>query len=151
MIDPEVSRLKFARALDVIDEGVADLVSGSPWEVVGRSYPLFEVVWTHPRSRRRVGFRFSFDDWDAIPPSMELFDPSSGAPLAWERWPKNVWSVGESHPLTKKPFLCLRGIREYHDHSSHIGDWWLVLRELGTYSMPQLLHRVQQRFEDSDG
>jgi hypothetical protein len=151
MIDAEVSRLKFARALAVVDGGAADLVAGSKWEVVGRTYPIFEVVWTHPRSGRRVGFRFFFEDWDAIAPSLELFDPASGTPLTWGQWPKNIWSVGNEHPLTKKPFLCLRGIREYHDHPSHLGDSWAALRGLDSYSMIYLVYRVQQRFEDSDG
>lgn len=151
MIDPEVSQLKFARALADIDSGAAEFVTGSKWEVLGRTYPAFEVVWTHPRSGRRVGFRFLFDDWDAIAPSLELFNPETGAALPWPEWPKNGWSVGDGHPLTGKPFLCLPGVREYHNHSGHRMEAWAALRERGTYSMLQLVHRVQQRFEDSDG
>lgn len=151
VIDPEVSQRKFARALELIDGGAADFVASANWEVVGRDYPVIEVVWKHPRSGRRVGFRFSFDEWDAQAPSLELFDPDTRALLPWERWPKNGWAVGDVHPITKKPFLCLPGIREYHDHSSHFGDSWAALRGRDTYAIVYLLHRVQQRFEDSDG
>ncbi len=151
MIDPEVSRLKFARALEMLDGDASVFVTSEKWEVVGRTYPLFEVVWTHPRSARRVGFRFLFDDWDARPPSLDLFEPSTGASLPWASWPKNGWNVGDAHPVTHRPFLCLAGIREFHIHPNHLKDAWDPLRVLETYSMLHLMHRVQQRFGDSDG
>ena len=151
MIDPEVSQLKFQRALAQLDGGAAGFAGDAGWVVIGRTYPLFEVIWTHPRTKRQVGFRFNFDSWDAIPPSLELFDPDTKATLQWERWPQGGWAVGSPHPLTQKPFLCLPGIREFHDHPSHTADAWPALRGLSSYSMLYLMQRVQQRFEDSNG
>ena len=151
MIDVEVSRLKFGRAIAQLDGDAAKFVTDAKWDVVMRDYPLFEVVWPHPRSARRVGFRFRFEDWDAMPPRLELFDPATGALLTWSQWPKGGWAVGDAHPTTKMPFLCLPGIREYHEHPNHLGDAWSALRERDSYSMLYLIERVQQKFRASDG
>ncbi len=151
MIDPDVSRRKFARALELLDGDSATFVNEEKWEVISRDFPLFQVVWTHPRSARRVGFRFLFDDWDAFPPRVDLFDPATSALLSWAAWPKGSWAVGDGHPVTRRPFLCLPGVREYHEHPSHLNDLWAPLRALDSYTMLPLMHRVQQRFGDSDG
>jgi hypothetical protein len=47
------------------------------------------------------------------------------------------------HPLTHKPFLCLRGIREYHEHPQHSGDDWFLYREtVSLFSMIMSLWRA---------
>jgi hypothetical protein len=49
----------------------------------------------------------------------------------------------DDHPFTHKPFLCLRGIREYHEHPQHSGDEWLLYREsMNMFSIVMSLWRV---------
>ena len=130
----------------------ADLfVARRGWNVVAAIYPRLSVVLKHPRSGRAIEFRFNCDDWDELPPSLALHDPASGKELPWEEWPKEVWSVLECHPATRKPFLCLRGIREYHTHNSHLRDLWENYRPLSSYGLLSIIDRVQQRFNDSNG
>ena len=58
---------------------------------------------------------------------------------------------GMSSDLRGKPFLCLRGIREYHSHNRHLGDLWENYRPLSSYGLLSIIDRVQQRFNDSNG
>ena len=38
------------------------------------------------------------------------------------------------------PFLCLVGVREYHDHPAHTGDAWWLHRKTGAGSLSHLLN-----------
>jgi hypothetical protein len=150
-MDPAVSKRKFEREIESLRCQASGFVESAGWEVLEATYPILAVVFPHPRTQRRVGFRFSADDWDEIPPSLVLFDPGSGDELSWLNWPKGGWSAHESHPGTHKPFLCLPGIREYHTHGSHLGDRWDNLRGRESYRLRYIIHRVQQRFGATDG
>jgi hypothetical protein len=150
-VDPTVSRRKFERELEIIRTQAAGFVEAAAWEFVDAIYPVLAVIFTHPRSKRRVGFHFLCDDWDEVPPALSLFDPETKEELAWSKWPQQGWSAGQSHPTTGKPFLCLPGIREYHVHGSHQNDRWDNLRGKESYSLRYILHRVQQRFGDTNG
>lgn len=86
---------------------------------------------------RPFGARISLEDFDQLPPSVVFCDPFS-----WEEMPYQVLHRGNhigdngnafcvllgDHPLNKKPFLCMRGIREYHLHPQHTGDDWMQYR-----------------------
>ncbi len=150
-MDPAVSARKFRHDLEVLLGEAASFVAAGGWEFVTTTFPELSVVFTHPRSKRRVGFRFLFDGWDEQPPSLSLFDPETRAELPWEKWPQGVWSIGNPHPTTGKPFLCLPGIREYHTHSSHLTDYWHNYKAKGCYTIAFILDRVWQRFKDTNG
>lgn len=163
----EVSRLKFAREMARLAEA-GTFVRTRGWEVVRAEYPLLEVVFSHSRSGRRIGFRFSFDGWDQEPPSLVLFEPApknhgagigdgvaTGKPatmriLPWSKWPQTGWNAGE-HPRTGQAFLCLPGIREYHTHPNHLQDLWAPLAGRDSYRLLELVDRVHQKFEVSNG
>lgn len=150
-MDLDVSRRKFARECDYLLTQARDFVVASGWEALQIEYPVVSAVFVHPRSGRRVGFRFLCDNWDEMPPALVLFDSETNEELSWAKWPKGNWPVGEAHPATSRPFLCLPGIREYHTHSSHLNDTWDNLRGKETYGLRYILYRVQQRFGNSDG
>lgn len=93
---------------------------------------------------RAFGVRVSLDDFDQRAPSVVFCDP-----FTWEELPYNKLHRGnhlgdnntafnvilDGHPLTKKPFLCMRGIREYHEHPQHTGDDWMLYRKhVGLFS-----------------
>ncbi|WP_241359668.1 putative metal-binding protein, partial [Escherichia coli] len=40
------------------------------------------------------------------------------------------------------PFLCLPGVREYHDHPAHTGDSWLLHRRSGEGSLHFILESI---------
>ena len=81
--------------------------------------------------------RFMLVDYDLRAPSLEFLDPWSDNILPYstmfrafeyEKDRKSHAVLLDAHPTTHKPFLCLRGIREYHEHPQHSGDDWLLYR-----------------------
>lgn len=96
--------------------------------------PLMEVPGL---SARAFEAKFDLADYDLQPPSVEFLDPWSGESLKFETMfralgfdqnRKAYVVLLNDHPLTHRPFLCLRGVREYHEHPQHSGDDWLLYR-----------------------
>ena len=150
-MDKAVSHRKFKSEIRSLETEVTTYVSIKGWRLVSTIYPTLAVVLRHVRSHREIEFRFVCDDWDELPPSLTLHDPEDGRELPWAEWPKGVWSVHESHPSTGKPFLCLPGIREYHTHPSHLSNKWEGYRQQSAYRLRDIIDRVHQRFNDSNG
>lgn len=95
--------------------------------------------------------RLNFDNYDLWPPSLTFIGPMTGRPAlpvvnAPERdergEPRNVLL---GHPITKQPFLCLPGLREYHSHPQHSGDDWLLHRTSGQGRLAVICDRVWRR------
>lgn len=84
-----------------------------------REYPLLDVTVVHPTSIR---IRMQCDDWDELPPSIALLGPD-GSPWKGPLPPGGVFNAGR-HPTTGRPFICMRGSREYHTHPGHRNDAW---------------------------
>lgn len=150
-MDREVSEVKFEQAIGAVRAFAAAMAGCHRWELIEVSYPVLRIVHTHPRSHRRVGFRYDCDEWDAVPPSLSLFDPADGHELTFAEWPQGKWAIHERHTQLAKPFLCLPGIREYHTHSSHVADLWENYRSRSSYSLGNIVHRVWQKFEETNG
>jgi len=108
------------------------LVKRRRWTVVAADYPVLDVIFGHP-SRAPLRLRITCDDWDDLPPSIELLT-SDGAHIPTNRDPglphEYVFAGGGSifnsgpHPSTGRPFICMRGSREFHTHSSHCAEVW---------------------------
>jgi hypothetical protein len=90
----------------------------------------------------------SFDDYDLLPPSVRFVDPFTGGPvhpgldalLSSEHGDRNV--LVNPHPRTGLPFLCLPGVREYHQHPQHSGDDWLLHRARGEGRLAVICERL---------
>jgi hypothetical protein len=76
-VDPAVSKRKFDRELEIMRSQAAGFVEAAAWDFVETTFPMLEVVFPHPKTSRRVGFRFFCDGWDDLPPSLTLFDPDT--------------------------------------------------------------------------
>ena len=150
-MDRAVSIRKFEAEIRALKAEAAGYVSAKGWKIVESTYPVLAVVLRHSRSTREIEFRFSYDDWDELPPSLSLHHPNGGEELTWEEWPKGGWDAHKAHTSTGRPFLCLTGLREYHTHQSHLRNKWGSYRHRGTYRLRDIVDRVQQRFEDTDG
>jgi len=98
----------------------------------------------HALTGRAFGTRISLDDFDQRAPSVVFCDPFTWEELSYDKLHrgnhigdnKKAFNVLlDGHPLTKKPFLCMRGIREYHEHPQHTGDDWMLYRKhVGLFS-----------------
>lgn len=103
-------------------------------------------------SARAFKARFDLTDYDLRAPSLEFRDLWSDDLLSYDTMFRaleyqkdrqaHLVLLGD-HPTTHKPFLCLRGFREYHEHPQHSGDDWLLYRnELGLFTAVMSLWRV---------
>jgi len=146
-VDIEVSKLKFNREKDMLLGPAKAFADANGWEIVELEYPVLSLLFTSVTSKRQLGFRFQCDQWDELPPSLTLFDPSSpDQELGWDKWPHTGWHAGPLHPNYPKAFLCLPGIREYHTHPSHLTDYWANLRGKDSYALRYIVERVRQKF-----
>lgn len=87
-------------------------------EVHSRAFPILDLTIQHKRPLR---LRLTCQSWDELPPSIELLNPD-GSHLSGQI-PGDIFN-GSAHPSTNRPFICMRGSREYHMHSSHLTDLW---------------------------
>jgi hypothetical protein len=114
-----LSKAVFDRDVAQIDRRSARM---RDWTIIEASYPVLDVVFNHP-SAAPLRLRLQCDDWDELPPSIQLLS-KDGQPLAAP--PPNVGGVFHPgpHPATGRPFVCMRGARQYHTHFSHTTDLW---------------------------
>ncbi|MDY7229894.1 putative metal-binding protein [Hyalangium rubrum] len=98
---------------------------------------------------RAFGVRVLMDDYDQRAPSVTFRDPWTWELLSFDEMLRAILVdekgntrpvLVEAHPVTKQPFLCLRGTREYHEHPQHSGDDWVLLR--GGFGLFSLLSTV---------
>jgi len=96
-----------------------------------------------------AAIRLSYDNYDLWPPSLTFIDPRTGelAPpvvQAPDTVNGEVRNVLLGHP-NGRPFLCVQGVREYHNHPQHSGDDWLLHRTAGAGRLAVLCDIVWRR------
>jgi hypothetical protein len=119
-----------------------------------------------------VGVAFDYSNYDARPPSVALVDPFSGEPYKAQELPTNLLrqvagappfppdlqmpdgmmpaQVVTHQPLMQAhgpediPFLCIAGVREYHEHPGHSGDAWELHRQSGAGRLVRLLDVIDK-------
>lgn len=143
-------------------EGVARLVNNPVllvdrgWLILDSVYPRLAITMHHRKSGKLRTFRFTFDDWNDLPPALTLIDPDTRQPALGSMWPQygSYWhqSGWSSSPLitTTQPFMCIAGIREYHTHYSHVQDKWENYRASEDYSLDGIVTQVAQVFQKSN-
>jgi hypothetical protein len=117
-----------------------------------------------------TGVLLDYTDYDARPPSVRLVNPFTSEPYLAKDLPTSlvrrtsqpvpdgfappglppgaVASMLTDQPLMQSygpdeiPFLCLPGIREYHDNPGHSGDPWELHRPAGAGRLVRILHVV---------
>jgi hypothetical protein len=96
-----------------------------------------------------ASIRLRFDNYDLWPPSLTFIDPRTGGPAAPvvsapDTVNGEVRNVLLGHP-NGLPFLCVPGVREYHEHPQHTGDDWLLHREAGAGRLAVICDIVWRR------
>lgn len=117
---------------------------GSP---VGISFTGIDL--SRPTTRRPLVAHFDCTDFDGDPPTLELLTADRTL-LAFDQWPKDLAGGGivANHPIFKRPFICRRGLREFHTHPEHEDQPWDRFRE--SLTLPQvaleLLEDLQRKW-----
>jgi hypothetical protein len=81
------------------------------------------------------------DNWNELPPSVELLEADGTAMMAIPQGPTGVFNAS-AHPVTRKPFICMAGSREYHTHSSHTTDLWDNYKDKSGYDLGDILGQL---------
>lgn len=172
-VDPLVSRAKFEREVDEFEKLEPEYRSRG-WLLVKAEYPeVLVVLATSSLAPPAIvtGVRFDYTNYDAVPPSVRLVDPFTGEPYSAGNLPTVLKRTVEmpapdlggavlppgaqprlitQQPLMQAygpddiPFLCLAGVREYHEHPGHSGDSWELHRDTGAGRIVRLLEVVSK-------
>ena len=168
-VDPGVSRAKFAREVERYRAQEA-VHRRQGWLMLDATFPEVFVVFaaTKPKPAALVaGVVIDFTDYDLRPPSVRFVDPFTREPLKAKDLgfrmtrrlagapPQLMVMPGmapqvvpatqdliQANGPDEEPFLCLPGIREYHDNPAHTGDSWLLHRASGEGSLAFLLDKI---------
>ena len=142
------------------------------WFLVKADWPTAVVVLASSKTSPPAivtGVQFDYTNYDAEPPSVRLVDPFSGRLLqrqgtpnpasSHDPWSGNVrpcsWrpqvatercagSDAGLHSPEDLPFLCIAGVKEYHDHPGHSGDPWELHRSAGEGRLVRLLDVISK-------
>jgi hypothetical protein len=116
---------------------------------------------------------FDYTNYDAAPPSVRIVDPFTGEPLKHKELPnplnralpqqelalsmpaggvqgvQKIMLQGaqpylQAYGPEEIPFLCLAGVREYHEHPAHSGDVWELHRPSGAGRLVRLLEIIHR-------
>lgn len=138
-VDPAVTKSKFASELEKFkalkkhyrELGVFLLEEEYPKLYFGFAAPLLRPV--------PILFAVSIDftNYDAEPLSVKFVHPVSFAPQKMNemphQFPRKIEGQVPFQPLLiaemdQEPFICIPGVREYHEHTFHTGDSWFQYR-----------------------
>jgi len=144
LVDPAVSRAKFDREVARYRK-LEEEHTRRGWFLIKAEYPEVFVVFGAPQLRPPAlvfGVLIYFTDYDLWPPSVKLVDPFTREPYRDKDLPyrllrqpamPNDPALAEQIQLVQPqdlmvaydpedvPFLCMPGVREYHEHPAHSG------------------------------
>jgi hypothetical protein len=170
--DPTVSRAKFEREIAQF-RALADDYRRRGWFLVQAEYPRAVVVLATGKSKPPAivtAVEFDYSNYDAAPPSVRLVNPFSGDPYKWSELPTPMMRAlpeqqlaiagspegapqlavqgqqpyMQAHGPEEIPFLCIAGVREYHEHPAHTGDLWELHRADGAGRLVRLLEIISR-------
>jgi len=164
--DPSVSRCKFAREVAEY-RALDEEYRRRGWFLANAEFPKVLVVLCAPTLKPPavvMGVTFDYTNYDAAPPSVRIVNPFTGEPYKFKELPSQLHHTlpaqeialpgmqpGQKVPVIQAymqgapdeiPFLCLAGVREYHDHPAHSGDIWELHRASGSGRLVRLLNII---------
>lgn len=148
-------------AAQLFDEAVGQLAANTVlladrgWWIAHRDFPTLRLAIVHRATRNIRVFEFGFDDWNDQPPTLRLVDAETLAELPGNLWPTNgsYWHHSGWSGTVGRPgaaFMCMPGIREYHNHSSHTGDLWSNYKHLDAFTVGGIVAQVAEVFQKSN-
>lgn len=168
MIDRRVERAKFGDEVRAL-QAYSPLLEARGCSIARAEFPIVDVLFTlrwapvavviapdgsrllhQPlpgADSRTFGARIDFSGFDVLPLPVSFRDPNSWLPLpvgalgGFHCQPGALpIPVVHRHPKTGFPFLCVPGVREYHEQPIHEGDDWLLYR--GSCGLPYVVEAI---------
>lgn len=169
IVDPDVSRRKFTRAIRSFRANEKLHVARGIW-LMDATFPTATVGFVAVNCTPPVlvvAVRFDFTDHDVRPLSVRFVNPFDGNILTKDQLQTKMPRINSGLPAEvaaamqmgaipaqvtemiqgysgQPAFLCLPGIREYHDHPAHSGDHWEARRASGEGSMFEIIDKIWQ-------
>ncbi len=167
-VEPSVSRKKFEHEIAEY-HALRDGYQRRGWFLLRAECPTVLVVFASPKPKPPavvMGVAFNYANYDAAPPSVRIVDPFTGEPYKFKELPNPLnravpqqeiampgmlpgakMLLSAAQPLVQAygddiPFLCLAGVREYHEHPAHSGDLWELHRASGAGRLVRLLEII---------
>ena len=165
-VDPAVSTAKFDRELAEYRALEADYLARG-WFLIRAKWPVVEVILASKKTLPPTivtAVRLDYTNYDAEPPSVRMIDPFSGRYLMKKELPTHLprmvpgpeitfpdgnkakvtvpQELMQAHSSEELPFLCIAGVKEYHDHPGHSGDPWELHRSSGEGRLVRLLEVI---------
>jgi hypothetical protein len=139
------------------------------WLLVNAEFPHVSVVLAAPQLKPAaivMGVEFDYTNYDAAPPSVRIVDPFTreafkmkdlptplnralqqaiempGMPDGAKVMIQGAQPYMQAHAPDEIPFLCMAGVREYHEHPAHSGDLWELHRATGAGRLARLLEII---------
>jgi len=170
-VDPAVSQSKFDSQIADF-RALASQYGLRGWFMVEAEFPKVFVVLAAPQLRPPslvTGVAFDYTDYDLRPPSVHLVNPFTREPWRGDELPTTLRRrvpgqpvhipglqlplgammprIVQEQPLMQAypdgvPFLCIAGVREYHDHPAHSGDVWELHRPSGAGRLVRILEVI---------
>ena len=164
-VDPAVSQGKFEREIADYRSLEADYRARG-WFLVKADWPMAVVVLASNKTTPPAivtAVQFDYTNYDAEPPSVRMIDPFTGRVFLNKelpiRLPRRVpgpelpipgpgdvkvqlnaaQDLMQAHSPEELPFLCIPGVKEYHDHPGHTGDPWEIHRSASEGRLVRLL------------
>jgi hypothetical protein len=113
------------------------------WSLNEAAFPMVDVTF-QAKGRTPLRLRLACRHFNEQPPGIDLLR-SDGSFL-----PVNSSNPGgntgvfnmSAHPATGRPFVCMRGSREYHVHPNHARDSWAPLAANDNYTLLGILYQL---------
>ena len=150
-VDIEVTSRKFKKELEEFKELEHEYRKRGVFLIENIDFKLrflFSIPSLIP-SPIAFSVELDYTNWDFEPPSLVLLNPFTGIPLKsnevgiqFLQW-NNV--AGKPQPLLVGhdiPFICIPGVREYHNHQHHSGDSWFLYRTKGEGKLCDLIEKL---------
>ena len=138
------------------------------WYLAKAKFPHALVILATAKTQLvtiMCGVSFDYSNYDAAPPSVQLVHPLTCEPYKHKELPTELLrrlpetgppdvvqgqaqistqSLMVAHDADEIPFLCIAGVREYHDHPAHSGDHWELHRPSGAGRLIRLVEIVSK-------
>ena len=134
---PLLAKTRFDADLAGVTE---ELCQMRGWTVFAREYPIFDVGF---RSAGGVSLRIRMEceNWSEQPPAIALQNWEGGHLASAPASSTGIFN-GSAHRYTGRPFVCMKGSREYHNHESHVSDPWSALSERADYRLGEIATQI---------
>lgn len=159
LVDPAVSAAKFDEQIRIFRTNAALYRQRGCW-LLEATFPHALFVFCSPKTRPGaviMGVQLNFENFDLWAPSVVFVNPFTGHPFPAGKLPTKMPRavpgpgpmgfvpqdlIAQYEGTNALPFLCLAGVREYHNHPAHTGDSWLLHRDQPEGQMAYLLDTI---------